>query len=81
MTPAGQFVKPLPSEQGVDLVYVDAKELRKRPDSAALKHNIEQTLDSRSRDPIFGVWFDQRKAEAKLNADPLLRIGSSARRS
>jgi hypothetical protein len=72
-TPAGSFTKPLPTENGVLLVYVISKELRKREDGATTKANIEKSLDGMMQGDIFRAWFQRRRDEAKENADPLQR--------
>lgn len=72
-TPAGSFTKPLPTENGVLLVYVISKELRKREDGATTKENIEKSLDGMMQGDIFRAWFQRRREEAKENADPLQR--------
>lgn len=65
-TAAGQLSKPIDSDVGVILVYVTAKELRKREDSAALKQSMEQSLSFREQFEVFKAWFEQRRKEANL---------------
>ena len=70
---AGKLTKPLPTENGVVLVYVIAKELRKRPDATKDRELITKELAQYTQDPIFRAWFEKRKTEAKLNADQFVR--------
>lgn len=65
-TPAGQLSKPVDSDVGVILVHVNAKELRKREDSASLKQNMEQSISFREQFEVFKAWFEQRRKEANL---------------
>lgn len=78
-TPPGAFTKPLPTPNGVILVYVIAKELRKREDSATTKGNIAKSIESGTQGDIFRAWFERRYQEAEINADKLLRFALSAR--
>ncbi|HYF36068.1 MAG TPA: peptidyl-prolyl cis-trans isomerase, partial [Prosthecobacter sp.] len=65
-TPPGQLTAPIEGAAGTTLVYVHAKELRKRDDSAALRKSMEESLASKDRDRIFGAWFQRKRAAAGL---------------
>lgn len=69
-TPAGSFSKkPLVTENGVLLVYVKAKELRKREDSAALRLRVDDSLTMLARRDMFRAWFDRRRDEADVKSN------------
>ncbi|CAN5872454.1 hypothetical protein BH11VER1_BH11VER1_32470 [soil metagenome] len=72
-TPAGQFTKPLSSENGVILVYVVAKELRKREEGDKAKTGIEKSLSTFNQRNIFRAWFESRRNDAKEDANSVLR--------
>lgn len=72
-TPAGQFTKPLSTDNGVILVYVIAKELRKREDGDKTKAGIEKSLTTFNQRNIFRAWFESRRNDAKEDANALLR--------
>jgi hypothetical protein len=63
---AGDVTKAVNTDKGATLVYIAAKELRKRDDSAALRKNTEDTRTSQERDRLFQSWFSARRAEAGL---------------
>ncbi len=65
-TPAGNFTKPLTTENGVLLVFVQSKELRKTTDSAKSREEITQTLGHYSQNEIFRAWFGKRRDEANV---------------
>lgn len=75
-TPAGQFTKPLTSENGVILVYVMNKELRKREEGEKAKTGIEKSLSNFNQRNIFRAWFESRRNDANENANTLLRRAS-----
>lgn len=77
-TPAGQFTKPLSTENGVILVYVVAKELRKREDGDKSKTGIEKSLSTFNQRNIFRAWFESRRNDAKEDANTLLRRASAS---
>ncbi len=72
-TPAGQFTKPLSTDNGVILVYVVAKELRKREDGDKSKTGIEKSLTNFNQRNIFRAWFEARRNDAKEDANALMR--------
>ena len=55
------------SDVGAVLVFVTAKELRKREDSATLKQSLQDSLVFREQFEIFKAWFERRREEAKLD--------------
>ena len=65
--PAGQLSTPVQSDVGAVLVFVTAKELRKREDSATLKQSLQDSLVFREQFEIFKAWFERRREEAKLD--------------
>jgi hypothetical protein len=73
ITPAGSFTKPLTTETGIMLVYVQAKELRKREDSATMKGNLDERLSNMGQMDVFSAWFDRRRDEANVKADALVQ--------
>ena len=81
ITPAGKFIKPIETPTGVEIFYVTSKELYKSATSATERENIVKRLEPAVQDTIFRAWFGKRKDEAKLNADPLIRVASEIRES
>ncbi|MES2595752.1 MAG: peptidyl-prolyl cis-trans isomerase [Verrucomicrobiota bacterium] len=63
---AGDVTKAVNTDKGATLVYVSAKELRKRDDSAALRKNTEDIRTSQERDRLFNSWFSAKRAESAL---------------
>jgi PPIC-type PPIASE domain/SurA N-terminal domain len=64
--PAGQISTPVESDTGAVLVYVNAKELRKRDDSATLKQNVQDSIVFREQFEVFKAWFEKKRDESKL---------------
>ncbi|MEN3939671.1 peptidyl-prolyl cis-trans isomerase [Prosthecobacter sp. SYSU 5D2] len=64
-TPAGELSKVIDTETGALLVYVAAKELRKRDDSAALRENMGTSRADQERSRLFDAWFSRRREESK----------------
>ncbi len=64
-TPAGELSKVIDTETGAMLVYVEAKELRKRDDSTALRENMGTTRADQERSRLFDAWFTRRREESK----------------
>lgn len=64
-TPAGELSKVIDTETGALLVYVAAKELRKRDESAALRENMGTSRADQERRRLFDAWFTRRREEAK----------------
>ncbi|MEZ0389149.1 MAG: peptidyl-prolyl cis-trans isomerase [Verrucomicrobium sp.] len=72
-TAAGSFTKPLPTENGLLLVYVLSKELRKRDDGATTKANIEKSVDTWMQGDIFRSWFQRQREAGKEDISPIQR--------
>ena len=67
ITPAGSFAsRPVNTLNGMLLVYVNAKELRKREDSANVKQSITRSLGQLAQRETFRAWFEKRRDEAKV---------------
>jgi hypothetical protein len=75
-TPAGSFTKPLSTENGVILVHVLSKELRKSEDSASTKRSAADTVNELTQADLFRAWFDQRYEDAGVRFDSLLLTSS-----
>jgi hypothetical protein len=71
-TPAGSFTKPLATQNGIILVHVLSKELRKSADSAAQKQSLAANVDERTQADLFHGWFDQRYEAAGVKFDPAI---------
>lgn len=67
-TPAGELTKAIDNDSGSLIVYVSAKELRKRDDSASLRDNLGTSRADQERTRLFGAWFNSRREEAKPKA-------------
>lgn len=65
-TAAGELAKAVDTDTGATLVYVAARELRKRDDSAALRKNTEDRNASQERNMLFKAWFASKRKEAAL---------------
>ncbi len=65
-TAAGEITKAVNTDTGALLVYVSARELRKRDDSVALRKNTEDRNASQERNRLFNAWFTGRRQEAAL---------------
>ena len=63
---AGQISTPVDSDTGAVLIYVNAKELRKRDDSATLKQNVQESIVFREQFEVFRAWFAKKVDESKL---------------
>ncbi len=64
--PAGEISTPVDTTSGAVLVYVNAKELRKREDSATLKQNLQESIVFREQFEVFKAWFEKKRDESKL---------------
>jgi aminopeptidase N len=67
------FELTLTTETGVMLVFVTAKELRKREDSATMKDNMQKSIANMGQLDVFRAWFERSRDDAKVNADPLIK--------
>lgn len=65
-TPAGQVSKPVSTDKGMLIVYVNAKELRKREDSATLRKNMADSMTQAEQFQLFKSWFSKKRDAAKL---------------
>ncbi|MCX6853583.1 MAG: peptidyl-prolyl cis-trans isomerase [Verrucomicrobia bacterium] len=65
-TPAGAVTKAIDTDTGAILVYVSARELRKRDDSAALRKTTEDRNASDERKRLFEAWFAGKRKEAAV---------------
>lgn len=75
-TPAGAFTKPLTTENGLLIVHVISKELRKRDDSVTMKKNITNSLSSSTQSDFFRGWFERVYLDSKIKADLLIAVSS-----
>lgn len=78
ITAPGSFTKPLSTENGIILVYVISKELRKSEDSATSKNSVASSVEEQTQGDIFRAWFDRRYEEAGVKIDPLLLQATSS---
>ena len=65
-TPTGTVSNAVDFDKGTLLIYVAAKELRKRPDSADLRKNQVDTVSRQERMSLFHLWFKKKHDEAKV---------------
>jgi len=72
-TAPGGFTKPLTTDSGIMLVYVTAKELRKREDGDKMKENVSSYLSNVAQLDVFRSWFERRRDEAKVDAVPIIQ--------
>lgn len=72
-TAAGAITKPIPTENGVLLVVVNAKELRKREDGDTTREGVQTSLTTNEREQIFRAWFGRQKEAANLKFE--IKIG------
>ncbi len=72
-TAPGGFTKPMETPSGLFLVHVISKELQKRPTSGEDKERVSGFIESALQSDVFQAWFDRRREEAKVDADPLIR--------
>jgi hypothetical protein len=65
-TQVGTISNAVDYDKGTLLIYVAAKELRKRPDSADLRKNQVDTVSRQERMNLFHSWFKKKHDEAKV---------------
>jgi hypothetical protein len=70
---AGGVTKPIPTENGVLLVVVNEKELRKREEGDTTREGVQTSLTTNEREQVFRAWFGRQKEEANLKFE--LKIG------
>ena len=63
--PAGGLSASIDTETGALLAYVEAKELRKREDAAALRDNLARTRADMDQRRLFDTWFGKLRDAAK----------------
>ncbi|MCE9520007.1 MAG: peptidyl-prolyl cis-trans isomerase [Verrucomicrobia bacterium] len=69
-TPAGSFSKKLlETDNGVLLVFVKSKELRKREDSATMRVRIDESLAVLAQRELISAWFDRRRDDANVKSN------------
>lgn len=80
-TAPGSFAKEiLRSENGVLLLFVLSKELRKNPESAGSKTMISTSLDRMMQQDVFRAWFEEQYKNARINSSTLLQVAVSNER-
>jgi hypothetical protein len=65
-TAVGSISRAVDFDKGALLIYVSAKELRKRPDSAELRKNQVESLSDQERDRLFRTWFKKQHEAARI---------------
>ncbi|MEZ0273576.1 MAG: SurA N-terminal domain-containing protein [Roseimicrobium sp.] len=83
----GQFTAPgnfskdiLESENGVSLLFVISKELRKNPEGATPKTMITNSLDQLTKQDIFRAWFEEQYKNSRIDSGKLLNVALSNER-
>lgn len=64
-TAAGELTQSIDTDTGAMLAYVQAKELRKRDDSASLRENLARTRATMEQNRLFDAWFAKLREAAK----------------
>jgi hypothetical protein len=64
---AGQPSVPISTETGAAIVFVNARELRKRDDSAAQRSSMESSQQSQAQSDLFKAWFRARRDAAGVD--------------
>lgn len=64
-TAAGELTQSIDIDTGAMLAYVQAKELRKRDDSASLRENLARTRATMEQNRLFEAWFAKLREAAK----------------
>jgi hypothetical protein len=65
-TAVGAVSNAVDYDLGTLLIHVSAKELRKRPDAAAVRQSQADSLSSQERMSLFQSWFKKQNAAAKV---------------
>lgn len=63
---AGEMAKVIDVEGGALIVYVAAKELHKRDNSASLRESMSTSRSDQERSRLFEAWFSRRRDEAEV---------------
>jgi hypothetical protein len=80
-TAPGNFAKEiLESENGVSLLFVLSKELRKNPEGVTSKTMITNSLDQMTKQDIFRAWFEERYKDSRIDSGKLLNVALSSER-
>ena len=65
-TAVGSISRAVDFDKGTLLIYVSAKELRKRPDGADMRKNQLEDLSTRERRSLFQAWFKKQHEAARI---------------
>ena len=65
-TATGSISRPVDYDKGTLLIYVSAKELRKRPDGADVRKNQVDSVSQQERMSLFQSWFKKQHDAAKV---------------
>lgn len=65
-TAVGSISRAVDFDKGTLLVYVSAKELRKRPDSAEVRKSQVESLSRQERMSLFHAWFKKQHDAARI---------------
>jgi peptidyl-prolyl cis-trans isomerase D len=65
-TAVGSISHAVDFDKGTLLIYVSAKELRKRPDAVELRKNQVESLSGQERMSLFQAWFKKQHEAAKI---------------
>lgn len=67
-TPAGSVSHAVDYDKGTLLIYVSAKELRKRPDAAEVRQGQVESLSRQERMTLFQAWFKKQHEDARIKS-------------
>lgn len=76
LTAPGSFTKPIATENGIILIHVISKELRKSEDSQDLKKSVASNVEQQTQADLFRAWFERRYEEAGVKFDTALLTSS-----
>ncbi|MDI1314087.1 peptidyl-prolyl cis-trans isomerase [Prosthecobacter sp.] len=65
-TAVGSISHAVDFDKGTLLIYVSAKELRKRPDAVELRKNQVESLSDQERMSLFQAWFKKQHEAARI---------------
>lgn len=65
-TAVGSVSRAVDFDKGTLLIYVSAKELRKRPDATELRKNQVESLSGQERMSLFQAWFKKQHEAARI---------------
>ncbi|MEZ5388162.1 MAG: peptidyl-prolyl cis-trans isomerase [Prosthecobacter sp.] len=72
-TAVGGVSNAVDYDKGTLLIYVEAKELRKRPDADTVRASQVDNLSRQESQRLFNAWFAKKKEEAKVQ----MKIGAA----